>query len=109
MLCCYCRTRDTHTVTANVHISDRHSDITDSCYCGACGTRAVAASTHNNDGHSDISKLLLLLDMWHTHGCCQHPQQRLALWHQWTVATVGHVEKLTSQAMNTNDLHQVLL
>jgi hypothetical protein len=41
----------------------------DHWYCLTRGTRTVAASAHNSDGHSDISGPLLLLDLWHTHGC----------------------------------------
>jgi hypothetical protein len=48
--------------------------LVDRCYYWICGTRTIAASTHNSDGHSNISGSLLLLDMWHTHGCCWCPQ-----------------------------------
>jgi hypothetical protein len=63
----------------------------DRCYCWTHGKHTVATRAHNSDGHSDISELLLLLDMWHTHGCCQGLQQRPALRHQRPVATVGNV------------------
>jgi hypothetical protein len=115
---CYCWTHGTCVVAASVHNSDGHwrqwtvavvghmahvrlllvpkavmGTLTsvDRCYCRTCGTRMIAASAHSNDENSDISEPLLLLDMWHTHGCFKHPQQWRAVSHQWTVATVRHV------------------
>jgi hypothetical protein len=103
---CYCWICGTRTVATSAHTSNGHSDISDVtvvghvahaqlllaptaamgtltsvdlCTCWTCGTSTVAASAHSINGHSDISRPLLLLDMWHTHGCYYHPWQQQAL------------------------------
>jgi hypothetical protein len=84
-----------------------HMTSDDCCCCGARGTCTVATSGHNNDGLSDISGPLLLPPKVatsnmtsHDHcyywardmrGCYWHPHQQRAVWHQMTVATLGHV------------------
>jgi hypothetical protein len=76
---------------ASAHISDEHSDITDHCYYWTRDTHAIAASAHYSDGHSDIIGPLLLLDTWHTHGCCLCHNNDGLFDISETVATVGYV------------------